>query len=285
MKKLYKSSSTIFLVVLFSTLIVHDGFGWGFFAHKWINGLAVETLPSELRPFFAEHQEYLSEHAIDPDLWRRDDPDEGVRHYINIDLYGDYPFDALPRQFEQAVEKFGEETVNERGIAPWIVVQRFERLIQAMQESNQDSILVHAAALGHYVADLHMPLHTVENYDGQLTGNDGIHSRFERWMIEKHADDLKVTVDEVTVIDDPLSYIFEVTLASTQYVDVVLQADDKARHGNSNDDSSKEYSDVYYSALYQNAGAVAEARMSAAVQAIGSFWYTAWMRAGKPDLN
>jgi hypothetical protein len=44
-----------------------------------------------------------------------------------------------------------------------------EKLTQAFKEKRKSEILFIAADLGHYIADAHMPLHTSDNHDGQLT--------------------------------------------------------------------------------------------------------------------
>ncbi|RMF65982.1 MAG: S1/P1 Nuclease, partial [Calditrichaeota bacterium] len=206
--------SILVVLLLLGCLLVSESYGWGFFAHKWIGRTAVDAVPAQARPFFQQHREYLSEHAIDPDLWRKHDPDEGVRHYIDIDLYGPYPFDALPRDLAKARQKFGADTVNERGIGPWWVVKTYNDLVRLMRKRDVDSTLVKAAALCHYVSDLCVPLHTTENYDGQLTGNKGIHRRFEATMIEMYADSLKLTVRPAQRIKDPLAFIFDLVLRS-----------------------------------------------------------------------
>jgi len=48
---------------------------------------------------------------------------------------------------------------------------------------------------------------------------------------------------------------------------------------------TKLYSEDYtrtYNALLKG---MSERKMRKAVQAVGSFWYTAWVNAGKPDIN
>ena len=277
----------VFAAVVLFTLKLLDGtgFSWGFYAHKLINRKAVEGLPNSIRPFFEAHQDFLSEHAIDPDLWRKNDPAEAPRHYIDIDMYGPYPFEALPRAYEKAVAKFGRKTVHDRGIGPWWVVQRLDALAGHMRAGRTDSILIVAAALGHYIADLHVPLHTTENYDGQLTSNKGIHSRFERYLVERYKDDIEVKVQPAKLVRKPLDAIFEVVLQSYRFNDDILQADTQSKRPGKKYDDRNDYDDAYYAELHRRVGHVAEARLSAAASAVASFWYTAWVRAGQPKLT
>lgn len=272
---------TLFLFLMFNG----KSFGWGFFVHKWISRMAIRSLPDEIRPFFEQYKIYLSEHSIDPDLWRNSDPDEGVRHFIDISMYGEYPFKELPRTFEDAKTKFGENTVMERGIAPWWGVQRFNQLVESMKQGNPDSIIADAAALGHYISDLYMPLHTVENYDGQLTGNDGIHARFEAWMMTEYAYDFDATVKKAEAIADPLSVIFQVVLDSYLLSDEIIQADSQAKKPDKVYIDREDYDKDYLTTLYNKVGDLATTQMSLAASTTSSFWYSAWIKAGKPELS
>lgn len=277
----------LFLVPIIGLLLLimqGETLGWGFFAHKWINRLAVDAMPAEIRPFFEQHRAYLSEHAIDPDLWRDKDSAEHYRHFIDIDLYGPFPFRELPRDFEAAKQKFGEKTVVERGIAPWWIEKQYRRLVNLMKAGQTDTLLIVAAAIGHYVADLHMPLHTVENYDGQLTGNTGIHSRFEWQMIEKFSDDIHLTVEPAEYIAEPGAYVFDVIMQSYRLADELLQADTESRATAKVYERPEDYDGAYYHALFGQVGDLAEKQMSRAATAVSSIWYSAWIDAGQPKL-
>jgi len=285
MNKFGRCSILLFFFIGIPLVFHASVYGWGFFAHKWIMQLAVDALPLEMRPFFQDHKDFLAEHSIDPDLWREIDPDEFVKHYIDIDLYGSYPFNELPRSFSEAIKVFSEDSVKSRGIAPWIVIERFEALVAAMKKNKKYAILANAAALGHYLSDLHVPLHTVENYDGQLTGNDGIHARFERSMIEKHSDKIEPKVQEARMIQEPLSFVFQVVLDSYLLVEKILNADTHSKKAGSENVSHDSYDDEYYSSLFAHSKLIAEKRIAASAHALASFWYTAWIKAGKPVLE
>ncbi len=81
---------------------------WGFFGHRRINRMAVFTLPVEMMPFFRHHLEYLTDHAVDPDKRRYATKHEAVRHYIDIDHWGEYPFTEVPRDWTEALLRYGE---------------------------------------------------------------------------------------------------------------------------------------------------------------------------------
>ena len=153
---------------------------WGFLAHKTINQHAVFALPQPLFGFYKKHIQFITEHAIDPDQRRYTDTAEACRHYIDLDHYEKaLPIDTLPKYWTQAVEKFTADTLFEYGIVPYHIQSMLYRLTQAFHEKNLAAILRLSADIGHYVADAHVPLHTTENYDGQLTHQHGIHALWE----------------------------------------------------------------------------------------------------------
>src|SRR5690606_28898670 len=143
------------------------------------NRLAVFTLPSGMAGFYKNNIQYITEHAVDPDKRRYADTAEGPRHFIDADRYGDDPFDSIPRKWEDAVSKYSQKVLNENGIVPWQIERSYYSLIKAFRERDSLLILRFSADLGHYVADAHVPLHTTENYNGQLSGQTGIHGFWE----------------------------------------------------------------------------------------------------------
>ena len=92
--------------VVMALMINNSGFCWGFYAHKQINYYAVFLLPPEMVVLYKPHIDLLFEHAVDPDKRRYAVKEEGPRHYIDLDKYGSYPFQSLPRKWEDAVAKF-----------------------------------------------------------------------------------------------------------------------------------------------------------------------------------
>jgi hypothetical protein len=263
--------------------------GWGFEAHRMINRAAVSALPADMRAFVEPHLEALAAHAVDPDLWKND-PDERPRHYIDLEL-GDAsgpPFSALPRTYGAAVAALGADSVKVMGLLPWRIASYFEKLVAAL-ENPTDSTLVVMAALGHYVADAYMPLHTTVNYDGQFTGNRGIHFRFEWWMIEQNRRKIKLEPVLMPWVYDPLDVAWRIILRSHEDVDTLLNADTAVRaafrqpHVN---EMGRGIADPEYDQrIWERLGGIAVCRMSRAAEAVAGYWYAAWLRAGKPDLR
>lgn len=185
--------------LIFVILLPHLLPGWGFNAHIITSREAVKLLPGDLGVYFHQQISYISEHSIYPDLWREDTvnyPNEGRGHYIDADLYGDYPFLNIPRSWESFLSTYGEEKIDQWGTAPWRIERFYNLLVKEFQEGKWDKARLTAAALSHYISDLHMPLHVVENYDGQLSDNKGVHKRWEQDLVDffllSHSTQLKI---------------------------------------------------------------------------------------------
>ncbi len=89
---------------------------WGFFGHRTVNKMAVFTLPPVIIKFYKRNIEYVSDHSVDPDKRRYAVPLEGPRHFMDLDQYGTFPFDNVPRDWENFIGRFTDlATVSEQG--------------------------------------------------------------------------------------------------------------------------------------------------------------------------
>jgi hypothetical protein len=288
MKKLFV---TIILI-----LIYHHTFCWGFYAHRQINYHAVFLLPPQMIVFYKKHIEFLSEHAVAPDMRRYAIAEEGPRHFIDIDHYGSFPYENLPRNWNDAVEKYSEDSLFQHGIVPWWLQVMQRRLTEAFKEKNTNRILKLSAELGHYMADAHVPLHATSNYNGQKTNQHGIHgfweSRAPELLAEKEWD---FFIGKATYINKPADFIWERVLESAAAVDTVLKyekilsaefpPDQKFSFENRNGKTIRQYSTAFTKAYDKMLNGMIERRMRQSIHAIASFWYTAWVDAGQPDLS
>ena len=286
----------VILTLSFLLLLSAQTYPWGFFAHKKINRLAVTTLPTELMDFYKAHLDFITEHAIDPDKRRYGVDGEAPRHFIDIDHYSKTnPFEVVPRKWEDAVAKFSEDTLQAYGIVPWHIDKVMKRLTWAFKKKDLDLILRYSADLGHYVGDAHVPLHTTENYNGQLTGQKGIHGFWESRLPELKFDDYDFLVGRAEYVEKPLDRIWEAIEESHVALDSVLSfekelsqrfpKDQKYGFENRGAVTVKVYSREYSLTYHDMLDGMVERRMRAAVKCLGDFWYTAWVNAGKPDLT
>lgn len=271
---------------------------WGFFGHQRINRIATFLLPPEMFGFYKDHIEYITEHAVDPDKRRYAVDGEAQRHYIDIDHYvrsGEDPFRVVPRRWEDAVTKYTEDTLQAYGIVPWhIVVMKF-RLQKAFENRNVDLILKYSADIGHYIGDAHVPLHTTENYNGQMTGQKGIHGLWESRLVEINAENYDYFVGKAQYIRNLNDFIWKAVEASHHSVDSVLQIEREVtkdfpsdrkysfeRRGNT---TVPVYSYEFSQEYHRRMNGMVERRLRAAIHAVASIWYTAWVDAGQPDLS
>ena len=357
---------------------------WGFWAHRRLNRLAVFTLPPEMIGFYKKHIEYLTEHAVDPDKRRYASKFEGIRHFIDIDHWGTYPFPEVPRDWDAALMKYtsvkvinqmgdtlqvlGNEVIqnqeqdmlykgkdanaaylfqpplqrkdyqnffreyilpqyyedswrlscdtlqilfgpqldcqsviltdefSEYGVAPYNLLQMQNRLTRAFRAKDEAAILRLSAEIGHYIGDAHVPLHTTENYNGQLTDQVGIHAFWESRIPELFADEqYDYFVGTAQYIENPKLYFWDVILDSHQLLDSVLIIEKELsqqfpqdqqycyeeRLGRTIRTQCKAYAAAYQSRL----NGMIEDRMQATILSIGCAWFTAWIDAGQPDLR
>ena len=288
------------LILIFSSVIffipnAEPAYSWGFFAHQKINRMAVFTLPDEMIGFYKKHIEYISQHAVDPDKRRNVSVDEASRHYIDIDRYGKYPFDSVPKFWKAAVKKYSEDSLRAHGINPWYIDKMVYRLQQAFKEENLDLILHYSADLGHYIADAHVPLHTTQNYNGQMTNQKGIHGFWESRIPEMKSQDYNYWVGRAVYIEKPIEKVWNAIKSSHAAVDTVLQfeaqlnakysPDKKYSFENRGSTLMQVYSAEYTNDYDKMLDGMVERRMRAAIITVGSMWYTAWVNAGKPDLS
>tara|TARA_B100000767_G_C19258420_1_gene326205 strand:- start:119 stop:403 length:285 start_codon:yes stop_codon:yes gene_type:complete len=94
MKKKFK----IVVLLLFLSSILYATITLGFYAHKRANGYTVFTLPEELIGFYKKHIDYLTENAVNADKRRYVIKEDATRNYIDIDHYGEDPFEIMPRK-------------------------------------------------------------------------------------------------------------------------------------------------------------------------------------------
>ena len=287
------------LPLLFTFLLLHLDFPahcWGFFAHQKINHYAVFLLPPEMMVFYKPHIQFLSEHAIDPDKRRYAVQDEGPRHYIDIDHYGNYPYTSLPRKWSDALDKFGIDSLMQHGIVPWHVQVMLGRLTKAFKDRNAAMILKNSAELGHYISDAHVPLHANSNHNGQYTNQKGIHgfweSRVPELLAERNWDFL---VGKAAFIKQPGEFIWQRVMESALASDSVLRFEkaltaqfdpaQKYAFEDRNGLLTRQYSTAFTLAFNKKLDGMIERRMRQSIHAIACFWFTAWVNAGQPDLK
>lgn len=268
---------------------------WGFFAHQRINHLAVFTLPKGMIRFYKSNIIYVTDHAVDPDKRRYADSTEAPKHFLDADRYGNSPFDSIPKKWKDAVNKYSESKLKENGTVPWQIERTYYSLVKAFQERDSSHIIKLSADLGHYVADAHVPLHTSENYNGQLSNQVGIHAFWESRLPELFADQYDYYVGKAVYIENPLNKAWEILSVAFSYKDSVLliekrlskqfASDRKYSFSERKGKVERQYSEEYSKAYHDAMNGMVERQMRSSILDVGSFWYSAWVDAGQPDLS
>lgn len=356
---------------------------WGFFGHRKINRMAVFTLPPDLIGFYKKNVEYVTDHAVDPDKRRYATKHEAVRHYIDLDIWGEYPFEDFPRTHMEAMMKytdifiidekndtlhvlgndlridedetyikfkkrkketatigkrdyqnfiynnilplyyeeewtvecdsfqryfeevfdlkncqkiFAKDGFSEYGVLPFHLMRMQNKLTNAFRGGDVEAILRFSADYGHYIGDAHVPLHTTENYNGQLTNQVGIHAFWESRIPELFAEEeYDFFVGKAEYVEDKVDFFWNIILDSHLLVDSVLgiEADLVRRFpedkqfcfDSRNDRTIRTQCRAFAQAYSDRMKGMVEERMTAAIRNLGSLWYTAWVDAGQPDLS
>ena len=245
--------------------------------------------------FYKANIEYLTTNATRPDSRRMVVPGEAPKHFLDVDRYGDSAAYKLPRTYADAVARYGEDSLLRHGIVPWNVMRMKNQLTAAFKAKDTDHILSLSADLGHYLADACVPLHTTRNYNGQLTGQRGIHGLWESRLPELLSADYDLFSGKAQYIERPTDAIWAAVIRSHAAVDSVLlfekqltaQVSDDQKFGYEQRGSqtvrtySREFSKAYHARL--NGQVERQLRYAAAL--IGNFWYTCWVDGGSPDLR
>ena len=283
-----RKASIIAAALVVAWLVPTAAFAWGAVAHRYIMRRAIELLPPEIRPLFERNRDELVLRVNDPDLWRVVGfEDEPPNHQIDfgVDDYGPYPFTALPREYDAAVEKFGAATVRRHGLLPWRTMEELGNLRRLFLGFARDepyvegNTVLFASTLAHYVQDAHQPLHVHNNYNGQLSGQDGLHSRFETELFERFASRLTIKPAPVHAVTNTRDFIFDIALASFQLVPQILEADRNAIGANDS------YDDEYFEKFFTIIRPVLERQLAGAITGTASAIVGAWTQAGKPELK
>lgn len=295
----------IFCILLASGLVAVScvgSFGWGVWGHEHINRSAVFALPVPMRGFFFNHIDFISVEASIPDVrkYTLNDAREGPRHYIDLEAYGKDPFAVLPETWDSAKARYGNARLEKNGILPWYITEMLGKLTTAFRKKDKTRILFLAADLAHYIGDAHMPLHTALNHDGQLTGQRGIHALWESLLPELFGNSFNLHVSPAKYIPDPVQETWNIIKESHRLEGRLLGTEKKLldswpvkkiyemdRGGNilknkyGNPWFTREFATAYQDSLH----GMVEQQMRLAITKASDFWYTAWVNAGKPDLN
>lgn len=252
---------------------------WSGLQHIQISKAAARNVPEEMAAF-REFARPMALPAIYPDLWKETDFDEIPRHYFELDRLppGTDPH-ALGPDVAQAVLQMRQRP-EDIGLAPWNILDLLGKMTAAMRTNDWLWAARCGAAMSHYVADLHMPLHCTGNFNGQETGQSGIHGRIENEMVRSFFQPQMIRPSPAVHFDDPFREILDWAAQSAAQVPGLLRADLIAkRSANGRFDTER-----YYLKLWELTGDTVIQQIEDAASHLSSLWLTAWVDAGRPPI-
>jgi len=273
-----RRGKAVFVVALLGLLLPRMAGAWGESAQRLVVNRAVDTLPNEIRPFFENNRKFLTDHVDDPLGLIDEHPWERNNHFIELDKYGKFPYDALPRNYKAAIDKYGKSKILSTGLLPWQIGVYSAKLTEDFRTGKWEQAKLDAAFLANFVAEAHDPFNTTENFDGRLTSQNGVNDRFNDVLIARYGSFFPLSPRDAFFISDPTDYAFESCLESHSLVESLLLADRHAKKGLTS------YTDEYYDRFYNLTAAALIRQLSDASTDVGSYWMTAWLNAGKPAL-
>lgn len=252
----------------------------------------------------------------DPDLFYLQDSQSGETWEIQHDQYRKFfRYNILPLYGQEETWFLSSDSLNtvlvkkndfteviaidhfsSYGILPYNLLWMKNRLTRAFEQKDVNNILRLSSDIGHYIGDAHVPLHTTENYNGQLTNQVGIHAFWESRLPELFADEeYDFFVGKAAYISDPKAYFWEVVLESHSLLDSVLSIEKSLSLSYPSDQQYcfEERLDIvirtqcteYARSYHDRMQGMVETRMRDAIHSVGNIWYTCWVDAGQPDLR
>ena len=201
----------------------------------------------------------------------------------------------MPRHKEIAIEKYSLDILVQYGILPWHINESFFRLVDAMKNNKSEQILFICSDLSHYIADANVPLHTTINYDGQLTGQKGIHAFWESRLPELFSSEYNFFMPKAKYLNNVLDEVWLAIKLSHMAKDSVLliekklsevyPTDQKYSFEEKGNHSRSVYSEQYSLEYHNMLGGMVKRQMRRSIHLTSSIWYTAWVDAGQPDTK
>lgn len=271
--------NSIFYRYVFLVIILFSLSSWSEKVHRKINSSSVEILPNGLKGL-NQWSKFIGDHASDADLRKKSDKPEFVKHFIDIDNYADFVKNhQIEENFERACSKYGKDFIMKNGTLPWTTDSTYKALVENFRTKNWNQAALTIADMGHYVADGFMPLHTTANYDGQFTGQTGVHSRYEEVMVDPYIDDISIKETPDKRVDQVQSFIFEYLYDNTSKNEPILQADIDALKM-----AGGQYDENYYRFFWEKTKLLTVKQLRKATKTLATLIYSAWIEAGKPEI-
>jgi len=230
------------IVSLMLCLSSATALAWGAKGHQIVSMVGA-SLSDDGQVFWGANVNAFRQLSTVPDrTWKSNQfkAQEGHQHFFQVDAYyKSTEYDQIitfPGSYATAVTKYSEREILRNGTTPWRIRQLYTMAVQQFQLGNMKAGLELAGTMSHYIADLSQPLHVTENFNGQFSGNSGIHSYFEttiitdeaavRAEVSRRAQDLLRDPNFLTQFKRPLMDVILLEIErSIAYKDQVLKND------------------------------------------------------------
>jgi hypothetical protein len=270
----------IFTTTAAATLLILLFGGWGGTGHIIINKNIYVCLPTSMN-FPKYWSDTLTAHASDPDSRKSADKTESPRHFIDIDAYPEFVTNGfISQKYDSVVLQHTSSWVIKQGTVPWAIVTWEDSLKRAFQQKNWHMAMQLASDLGHYVGDAHQPLHITQNYDGGMSNQRGVHSRYESDLIGQYWSNILYTNDSASYVPNVSDYTFNFLYSDYQFLDSVLYGDSVATAVAGSNSGA-----AYLAKYWELAGSYTTKLMKLSSKATADLIYTAWVDAGSPSQN
>ena len=254
---------------------------WGRAGHILVSRMALKDLPPEVAPWFKGQEDFFLEHSSDPDHWKNDRK-EGPRHFIDAERYGGPA--NVPLDVQEALAKVGAASFAKGGQVPWVIQDRLRDLIDAFKKGDPKQVAFLTTVLGHYIGDLHVPLHLTANHDGQDTGQKGVHSRWETGLVERFAREESLEVQRAALEPDLFHAPWRWMKEAHALVPRLLEDDRMADRTSPEGAKGKVRGDAYWMIFRAQQGPVVQRQLSRAGLHLAQMILYAWALAGKPSV-
>lgn len=269
----------IILATLIGLAGVVPGWCWGPTAHTIITEHAIELLPPEIKPFYVTNSRYVVALTMLPDDWRHTHkPEIDNHHFIDLDLLDRPPFEGLIADRKTVESRYGSDEVAKAGILPWVIEERYGKLVEAFRKGDAVETVVQSALLAHFVGDAHVPFHATQHYDGRTSEQKGIHFRWEENLVALTLKPESIKPASGVPVDDILKCAFGWCISSYGHLDAIYRAEDKARET----DPGRGYR--YFRTLSIETGGILTGQITRAAEAVAGAYAAAWRAAGSPAL-
>lgn len=267
------SKRRIFLLTLILSIAFWAGgaSAWDDSGVREVIEKAIESLPKPIKKFYEQREEIILAHVIDPIR-------TGQRLTFEIDRFEPFPFEGIPEDRQAAISKFGEETMEQAGDLPWRLQDTYGKLIEAYRVMDIEAIETLSAEIAFCVGELHNPVNVSKYGDGEPIDQDGLRERFDERLLEVYGEKVKFDTPAAVYLDRPGEYAFNIARRAYIWVNNILLHDYIARQG------VMSYDRFYYEGLWLRSSIIINQMLQNVSRDAASYWYTAWIEAGKPEL-